>query len=780
MLLEEQRPEGGTRHWLYDAGGCVHQFRDSTGSVYTYEHSSWNLRAREFEPAGGLIRYEYTASEQLALVMDAGGNVSEYQWDLADRLAEVRRHGRVRERYERDAAGNLVAKYAGDGRLLASFEIGPGNQKLARHLASGDTHSFGYDEAGRRVRHATLRSETAVARDEFGRVLAEKRDGKGAEYTWRQGRIAEAVIFGRFRIRYLRDGLQRLTVQDPLGGRHQIRQLGPGLVEREHANGVREFSQYDSVGRCVVRQVTRGRRGEAGWVRTYRYSGEGDLLEADDSRRGPRRFTFDASHRLTSEQAPEHGSESYEYDVAGNLIAGPELRRVRVAPGNRLTRANGETFRYDDRDHVAGRDGPNGETEYEYDANDMLVACATPHGRMAFEYDAIGRRVARRWQPTTGPAELVEYYWEGDRLLAEIRDGRRTRIWVFADPLALAPCCFFEYPQPDATPASGTRYYVFADQVGAPVRIENDRGEPVWQAVLRPYGSARVAPESSIDYDLRFPGHLLDPQTGLHYNRFRYYSPELGRYLQSDPTGIVGGLNLYAYTPRPLTRVDVRGLACGDDPKKPKDKDDKSDEELANPRELEPGERDIKGGKNKAFDDMPELKGKTPEEVRAILRERGFEQTKGEKTGQIPGVDADGNPTSRTRTDPTGGSEIWMRKNADGSYEAVRMDEHGHNPPPPRDPNKPEPFAGDPGHAHLEHIPDDQARRDNATYPFDAKDGSFKKGDNVVPPGSSNEDVADKYNQSFTPGVYDPYDDQHNQRKTSDFKENHIPLDTGA
>jgi RHS repeat-associated protein len=62
---------------------------------------------------------------------------------------------------------------------------------------------------------------------------------------------------------------------------------------------------------------------------------------------------------------------------------------------------------------------------------------------------------------------------------------------------------------------------------------------------------------------LRFPGHYFDAETGLHCNRFRYYSPELGRYLESDPDGILGGLNLYAYTANPLREVDVRGLGCG-------------------------------------------------------------------------------------------------------------------------------------------------------------------------------------------------------------------------
>ena len=109
--------------------------------------------------------------------------------------------------------------------------------------------------------------------------------------------------------------------------------------------------------------------------------------------------------------------------------------------------------------------------------------------------------------------------------------------------------------------------------------------------------------------------------------------------------------------------------------------------------------------------------------------------------------------------------------NADGSYECLRMDPHGHNPPTDRDTGQPvQDFAGEPPHAHLEHVPDDQERRDNATYP------ERMGGGNVFEPGASNEDAADSYNNQFTPGVNDTYTDDHDQTAGNDFKANHIPL----
>jgi RHS repeat-associated protein len=125
---------------------------------------------------------------------------------------------------------------------------------------------------------------------------------------------------------------------------------------------------------------------------------------------------------------------------------------------------------------------------------------------------------------------------------------------------------FVEYDAPDREPWQGRAYYVFADQVGAPVRVEDAAGEVAWRASVAPFGAAAVDPGCRLSYALRFPGHYHDEELGLHYNRFRYYSPELGRYLQPDPLGTAGGVNAYAYCPNPLAQVDLDGLAHSGQP----------------------------------------------------------------------------------------------------------------------------------------------------------------------------------------------------------------------
>jgi RHS repeat-associated protein len=252
-----------------------------------------------------------------------------------------------------------------------------------------------------------------------------------------------------------------------------------------------------------------------------------------------------------------------QYDDAGNILRKSGLSEVSVAPGNRLQSAAGDTFTYNARQHVARMQGASGETSFDYDSRDMLVAARLRKGEWRATYDPLGRRVAKEWA-----AGKAEFYWDQDRLAAELLPDGRCRVYVYVDEHALVPFLFIDYENDKASPQKGDRYFILANQIGAPLRIENDDGLTVWSASYDAYGNATIDPSGTIEFNLRFPGHYHDAETGLHDNRHRYYRPKLGRYLQADPIGLAGGLNVYAYPANPLVQVDVNGLSCDGAPNK--------------------------------------------------------------------------------------------------------------------------------------------------------------------------------------------------------------------
>lgn len=106
--------------------------------------------------------------------------------------------------------------------------------------------------------------------------------------------------------------------------------------------------------------------------------------------------------------------------------------------------------------------------------------------------------------------------------------------------------------------------YVHSDQIGTP-RVATDSAQAVvWSASYMPFGQT-TAVTGSAALNLRLPGQYSDAETGWYQNGFRDYVPGLGRYLESDPIGLVGGLNTYAYVGgNPLVAVDPTGL-CQED-----------------------------------------------------------------------------------------------------------------------------------------------------------------------------------------------------------------------
>ncbi len=558
-LVRQDDDWGRNRRWDYDASGNVAEYEDFDGGKWSYDCGKWHLRLGETNAIGATVSLSYNPSGKLATCIDAGGTVSEYGYNLKDHLVAVRRHGVVRDEYTRDAAGNLIAKHAADGRLLLQFEIGPGNVIVKRTLASGDEHSFEYDKAGRHLAAASKKDQVEFAYDALGNRTSEKRNGCGVEHRFQGWWMpAQSVFFGSFTVCYERLADGTLVLTDPGGKKHQIHFHAHGLVTRQFSNGSIEVAQYDHFGRCLFKFTSRG-TGTA-WRRRFQWSGEGELLRVRDSSFGETCHEYDAAHRLRRRFLPGGRSEVYELDRADNLVRQPGLDDVLLQEGNRLSSANGLSFAYNDRNHIAERQTPDGPVQYSYDSRDQLVRINMPDGAWEAEYDALGRRSRKTFKGQT-----TEYYWNTDQLIAEVQRDGRLRLYVYAHPMALCPVMFLDYDSVNAPPESGRRYFVFADQVGTPCLIEDDSGTAVWRARIDPYGRADIVPEAKIEFNLRFPGHYFDRETGLHHNRFRYYDPVLGRYIQSDPWGIAGGYNLYAYCSNPLLHADVRGLGEQDE-----------------------------------------------------------------------------------------------------------------------------------------------------------------------------------------------------------------------
>ncbi|WP_028696535.1 RHS repeat domain-containing protein, partial [Pseudomonas cremoricolorata] len=105
------------------------------------------------------------------------------------------------------------------------------------------------------------------------------------------------------------------------------------------------------------------------------------------------------------------------------------------------------------------------------------------------------------------------------------------------------------------------------DQLGTPMELTDSDGQVAWRGHYKAWGLAteersETAKRKNIHNALRFQGQYFDIETGLHYNRYRYYDPRVGRFIGKDPIGFAGGVNVYQYAPSPGNWVDPLGLAA--------------------------------------------------------------------------------------------------------------------------------------------------------------------------------------------------------------------------
>lgn len=564
-VVERRYGDGTRESWAYDASSNVVAHRDRDGVTTRRGYGSWNLVANQIDALGNTTAFEYSDSAELTRVLDPGGTEYRFAYDHKDRNTEIRLNGRLLDGYVYDLADNLVERRDGQGNLLVKYEVGSGNVDTRRILSDGETHEFEYDAAGRTSLAKTALVSVEFEYDATGAVVRDIRNGGGVEHTVDEAfAVTRTTYFNRFEVNYARDPEDSdiLTVTDPVGGSHQLLFGAEGEVLKQLSNQTNELSSYDSQGKCLSRHVWRDAGVEVSYQR-YRYSPAGDLKEVRDSDGNATQYEYDGAHRLQREVRQSGGAFEYVFDSANNLIRQPGLERGMVWRANQLTSSAKEVFEYNDRGHMAARRGPSGETLYRYNALDLLTGVEINGQKWEAVYDPLGRRISKTWK-----GQLTQYWWDDSRIAAELRPDGTLRIYIYSDRKSLVPFLFIEYDRVDSPPQSGRPYFVFTNHIGVPIRVEDDRGRTVWRAEITPFGAALVTVNHGISMPIRFPGHYCDEETGLHYNRFRYYGPELGRYLQADPLGIEGDVNAYCYGTNPLTTVDIDGLAkCVGKPK---------------------------------------------------------------------------------------------------------------------------------------------------------------------------------------------------------------------
>ncbi|EFH5705979.1 type IV secretion protein Rhs, partial [Escherichia coli] len=458
-------------------------------------------------------------------------------------------------RLARDAAGRLTAKETADSRTEYVHDAADQLLEIRRRRSdAGETDApeiirFSYDRLGRMLTEETAQGVLTHQYDELGnRTATTFPDGRTQRHLYYgSGHLQQINLDREVISEFTRDALHREVLRSQ--GRLSTRQL------------------YDPGGRLKRRETYSGMRGvvpETFTDRQYSYSGEDELLKTRHSRRGETDYFYDPTGRITACRSEDEGYlASWQYDAAGNLLGrragGRATAENSVVPFNRLMSYRGVHYRYDEFGRAVEKEGRSGTQSYRYDAEHRMVEVTTARETYRYVYDALGRRTEKQHiSPDGKPYNRTKFLWDGMRLAQESRPEGISSLYIYSDPGSYEPLA-----RVDKAGKEGPNriLYFHTDVNGAPEEMTDSDGKIVWETGYQVWGNTiQEKDHGGVEQNLRYQGQYLDRETGLHYNLHRYYDPDVGRFMVTDPISLAGGINLYQYAPNPLSWIDPLGL----------------------------------------------------------------------------------------------------------------------------------------------------------------------------------------------------------------------------
>jgi RHS repeat-associated protein len=537
-LVEATDGAGARRRYEWDPEGELLRFVDARGGQWGARPAAHGDCLERVDPLGRAHAFAWDTEGRLTSIRNPAGEVARFEYDLLGRTVAIHHFDGGIERAEYDRAGRVIARIRPDGTVLAYERDAAGNV-ITEACGGRPLRRWRYDLRGQPLEAVSDGGTVSFEYEPGGRLSAEVQNGRRIEYRYgATGTLVRRALAGSRvgPLRFVHDVRGRLVSFAPEGSDAPVQTFSYGHDERVTARAFGRLTEkrgFDAAGRVRWQNV------EGVVSRIYDHDPEGGLVELVDTRRRPRTFRTDAAGQLASSVAGEV-QRHYRYDLDGNLVAA-DGATLSYGRGDQLEAMGAARLERDRNGQLTGLH----DRRLRWDPLGQLVAVEHGDGAVTtFGYDAFGRRLFKEHAGTR-----TDYVWSGDDLVAEESAGVQT-----------------EYALWQAWPAAlwrdGAVRHVLATAQGVPRELVDGAGATLWSGTLDDWG--RLSREKGTETcRLRLPGQLDDPETGLHYNRFRYYLPEAGQFISPDPLGFAAGANFFRYAPNPLDWVDPLGLECG-------------------------------------------------------------------------------------------------------------------------------------------------------------------------------------------------------------------------
>ena len=550
--------------FAYNANDSLTQVTDPRNLATTYSPNGLGDVTAQTSPDTGTSQYTYDLNGNVLTKTDARGKLTQYTYDNLDRLKTISYATGTGAVFEYDGGSTPTPAVIGELTKITD--------------ASGQV-TYSYDSAGRKTGKTQITGSKTFT----------------VGYTWGDSGSAldklTAITYpSGTRINYSYDSygdVSGITVNPPntngvgtnTGSTLPMlsaitRNAESKLTGWTWASTKTQSIAYDSNGQIsaynlgdstttgIRRTLTRD---NAGRITGYTHVSNGTPVPSLDQR-----FTYDNLNRLTS--ATLGGTAiQYSYDATGNRttrgISGTTYTNTVASTSNRYTQIQDSTGTVTVTTDAAGNITGDGLNTYTYSDRGRMATMTNAGGTVTYSYNALELRVGK-----TGPTALVPtgatyyVYDEQGKLLGEY-DANGIPLYetiYLGSPVGVIK----QTGTAGASNIAISLYNVSTDQVGAPRVVTRQSDEVIvwrWDSAEAFGATAPDQDPSSLgifSFSQRLPGQIFDAESGLSQNRNREYNPRGGRYMQSDPIGLAGGINTYGYVGgNPLSYTDPTGLS---------------------------------------------------------------------------------------------------------------------------------------------------------------------------------------------------------------------------